>query len=362
MNTNTKLDLEEYLNYIFTWEHESDEHINSIISELNYLLDISKYHFEPDDAIEQKFNELTLLLFEVEKTVVRQTIIQYLANESAIARLLGFGLGMANLLHGEMEYTLSAWSISEEMEIFIKKLETIDFKIAEDMGETVKNYMVTYKRNNQTIAEKGSLRINTSECRVYLLQFMFEVYSKKGELDVATFRKWAHSARLVYDSKEVKDIKDALNNVSKSKDPESAMQSLSKFIASNDDQTSTSLVVGLAFLTMSYDHKIETNQIKSVAVENGIPSEYLNTNAFATRETVEKLIDNLIVTRKIVDQVLTMCEIRRVVDQISAWDNALLGGIHFQNNYKQYFHNLNHASTSFNVAMNLPYPPPTGVV
>jgi hypothetical protein len=354
LNTNTKLDLEEYLNYIFTWENESDEHINSIISELNLLLDISKYHFEPDDAIEQQFNELIVLLFQVERTVIRQKVMQYLANASAITCLFGFGLGMVNLIYAEMEYTLSAWSISEEMEIFLKKLETIDFKIAEDMGETVKNYMVTYKRNNETIAEKGSLRISTTECRVYLLQFMFEIYSKKGQFDVATFRKWAHSARLVYDSKEVKDIQDALNNVSKSKDPEDAIHTLGKFIASNNDQPSTSLVVGLAFLTMSYYHKIETNQLKIVAEEKGIPSEYLSTNGFATRTTVEHLIDNLVVTRKIVSQVLTMCEIKHVVDQIGAWDTALLGGTHFQENYRKYFYNLNHASISFNVATNLP--------
>jgi len=86
-------DLITYLNYLSTWETESDNNIDALISELNLFVTLDD--FESDSIVDKEFDELTDLAITVRNATIAADAIQMAADAAAVASIWSFGLSMA---------------------------------------------------------------------------------------------------------------------------------------------------------------------------------------------------------------------------------------------------------------------------
>ncbi len=85
-------DLITYLNYMSTWETESEENIDGIISEQALFVNLGE--FDSDTAVNAEFTTLYDLSCEVRDLTVAEDATQIAADGAAVAAIWSFGLGM----------------------------------------------------------------------------------------------------------------------------------------------------------------------------------------------------------------------------------------------------------------------------
>jgi hypothetical protein len=86
-------DLITYLNYMSTWDTESDNNISKLIDEHNLFVNLG--NFDSDAAVDKEFGIITDLATTLRNETISANAIQIAADAAAVASIWSFGLGMA---------------------------------------------------------------------------------------------------------------------------------------------------------------------------------------------------------------------------------------------------------------------------
>ncbi|KAK1660049.1 hypothetical protein BDP55DRAFT_677622 [Colletotrichum godetiae] len=196
------------------WTGGSNADIQSLINEHDFFVSLGD--FDPDTAIDKEFNMLVGLATEVRDQTIAADAVQISADAAAVASIWSFGLGMVAFAAFEAAAVIMKVDISRKSTNLNKKMTTVDDDIATLVGPTVSRYITAYKANNKIVAAQQATGMTGQTCRSILLQFMAQIEMSGGKLDVATFKQYANSARKLFDSKEITDVYDALDNLNMS--------------------------------------------------------------------------------------------------------------------------------------------------
>ena len=344
-------DLITYLNYMATWDSESDANIDSIITEQNLFLNVGD--FDSNTAIEEEFKKLTDLAMEVRDLTIAADATQIAADAAAIASIWSFGLGMAAYAALEATELIEKKVISNKSKKLNNKLTTVDTDISSKINENVKNYVAQYKKNNNLIASKAPKGLDTQTCRANLMQFMADVQRRAKKLDAATFRTYAESARLLFNSDEINKVYDALDELNLSAktdaDVQKFMRVLAGFKPPQGVVIAKELLTGISIMIMFYKLRIANNTIKATAKAAGIPLEEVDASAFGVMDAVGKFVTVVAVVMSVVDVIFDIFDIVDVVKQCEKMCNELQGGI--KQSYLNYFNGIRDASKKYKVAI-----------
>lgn len=354
-------DLIAYLNYMATWDSESDNNIDPIISEHNQFINIGD--FDSDSAVNNEFNTLTSLAMQVRNLTIAADATQIAADAAAVASIWSFGLSMAAFAALEAAEVIQQKVISSKSTELNNKLASADTDISVAIGEKVQNYVAIYKSNNNLIASKAPTGLDTRTCRSLLLQFMAAV-ERNTTLTAANFRTWAGSARLVYNSTEINAVYDALDtlNLSQKTDADVAkfMNALAGFKFGG--QAEISLVRNFCIAILFYKLNIATKTIRAQAEAAEIPVEEVDATVFETLDAVGKFVAAVVVIMSVVDVVFQILDIVDVVEQCQKMCDELNGSI--KQSYLDYFNGIKTASAAYKAAISgggtpTPTPAPT---
>lgn len=349
-------DLITYLNYMATWDSESDANIDDIITEQNLFLQVGDY--DSETAVNNEFNKLDDLACEVRDLTIAADATQIAADAAAIASIWSFGLGMAAFAALEASEIIEKKVISDKSKKLNEKLTTADSDISANINENVKNYVTKYKANNNLIASKAPKGLDTKTCRSYLMQFNADVQRRAGKLDAATFKKYAESARLLYNSDEINKVYDALDELNLSAKTEADVQKfMNVLVGFKPPQGVTiakDLLMGISIAIMFRKLQISNKTIKATATEAGIPIEEVNTSAFEAMDAVGKFVTVVAVVMSVVDIVFNILDIVDVVKQCDKMCTQLQGPI--KQSYLDYFNGIKEASKQYKAAIK-PTPP-----
>jgi hypothetical protein len=352
-------DLITYLNYIATWDGESDGNIDPIISEHNQFVNIGD--FDSDGPVNNEFSTLSGLAMEVRNLTISADAIQIAADAAAIASIWSFGLGMAAFAALEATVIIERRVISSKSSALNTKLTTADTDISAAIGDQVKNYVTIYKSNNNLIASKSPVGLDTRTCRSMLLQFMAQV-ERNTTLTSANFRKYAESARLVFNSQEIQAVYDALDTLNLSNrtdaDVQKFMNSLAGFTFGGKE--AIGLVTNFCVAIMFYKLRIANATIRNAAREAEIPIEEVDATVFETLDAVGKIVAVVTVIMSVVDMVFEILDIVDVVEQCNKMCDELNGSI--KQSYLDYFNGIKTASAAYKAAIgggSTPVPTPT---
>jgi hypothetical protein len=354
-------DLITYLNYMSTWDTESDANIDQIISEQTLFINLNT--FDSDTAVDSEFTSLVDLACEVRDLTIAADAIQMAADAAAVASLWSFGLGMAAFVALEASAQIDRAVISSKSKTLNEKLTTADADISAKISPNVAAYVSKYKENNNLIIAKAPKGLDTMTCRANLMQFMAEMQRKSGKLDAATFRQYAESARIVYNSDEINKVYDALDELNFSAKTDADVQKFMNVLAGLKfpplAKLGLSLVTGVSMGILANRMKIANNTIRTQAEEAGIPVEEVNTSAFEAMDAVGKFAAGVVVVMSVVDVVLNILDIVDVVQQCNKMCDQLSGTI--KSSYKSYFNGIKTAAQQYRAAIGAPDPaPPTG--
>ncbi|RJT36283.1 hypothetical protein [Rahnella woolbedingensis] len=351
-------DLITYLNYMSTWDTESDANIDQLITEQTLFIGLQD--FESDSVVDSEFNTLNDLACEVRDLTIAADAIQMAADAAAVASIWSFGLGMAAFVALEAAEQIDKAVISSKSGKLNEKLTSADSDISSQISPNVASYVSKYKENNNLIISKAPKGLDTTTCRSNLMQFMAEIQRKSGKLDAATFRQYAESARIVYNSDEINKVYDALDQLNFSAksdaDVKKFMDVLVGLQLPSQAKFGLTLVTSMSIAIMFYKLKIANTAIKAQAEAAGIPVEEVNTSAFEAMDAVGKFAAVVTVVMSVVDVVLNIIDIVDVVAQCKKMCDQLNGPI--KASYKTYFNGIKTAAQQYREAIGAPTPPP----
>lgn len=198
-----------FLNYMSGWTGATDKDIQSLISEHNLFVLLND--FNSDAAVDSEFNTLVGKAIAVRDETIAADAFQISADAAAIASIWSFGFGMLAFAALEASAVILRATISKHSKDLNTKLTTVDTDIAALINPKVSDYIAAYKANNNIVAAQQAKGMNGQTCRSILLQFMAQIEMAGGKLDVATFKKYANSARMLFNSEEIKAVYDALD-------------------------------------------------------------------------------------------------------------------------------------------------------
>jgi hypothetical protein len=344
-------DLITYLNYISTWETETDENINSLISEHNLFLNLNS--FDSDSVVENEFGVLVDLADEVRNKTIAADVIQIAADAAAVASIWSFGLSMAAFAVLEAEEVIARAVISSESGELNDKLSTIDTDISSQINPNVNSYIVQFKANNNLIASKAPAGIDTRTCRSLLVQFMAEVQRRNRTVDAAAFKKYAESARILYNSSEINKVYDALDvlNLSDRADPD-VKQFMGVLAGLDYPAELLSFIRNFSIGIMAYKLKIANDTIETQAKAAGLPVEEVESDVFGLMDAVGKVATVTAVAMSVVDVVLQIIDIVDVVEQCNKLCEEL--GSTIKDSYKSYFSGIMTAAQQYKAAIATP--------
>lgn len=261
-----------YLNYMSTWDSESDDNINRVITEQELFASLGD--FSSDAAVDAEFNVLTGLATQLRDQTIAADATQIAADAAAVAAIWTFGLGMAAFAALETAEAIEKKFISDKSKELNSKLATVDTDISAKINQNVDLYVIQYKANNDLIVSKAPKGLDTRECRSILMQFTAQVHKNNGTLDVAGFRKYAESARILYNSTEINDVYDALDKLNLSAKSDADVQQFMGFIKGlNFDTTTMAIVRNVSISIMAYKLRIANKTIAENAKAAGLEVE-----------------------------------------------------------------------------------------
>lgn len=340
-------DLITYLNYISTWETESDENIDVLISEQNLFLNLGD--FDSDSAVNKEFTTLDKLALEVEELTISADATQIAADAAAVASIWSFGAGMAAFAILEATEVAEQKTISKKSKSLSDKLTTLDEDISSQINDNVKSYIADYKQNNNLIASKAPQGLDTRTCRGLLLQFMAEV-QKKTTLNNSNFRKYAESARILYNSPEIQDVYDALDTLNLSNRKDVDVQKFMGMLSGlKYPKAALSLVRGSCIMIMSKKMGIANETIQTEAEAAGLPLEEVEASAFETMDAVGQFASAIVVIMSVVDIYFTILDIVDVVKQSKKMRDQLNGPI--KESYRSYFNGIRTSAQQYKKAI-----------
>ncbi|KAL2881649.1 hypothetical protein SGCOL_002795 [Colletotrichum sp. CLE4] len=336
-------DLFAFLNYMSGWTGGSNADIQSLINEHDFFVSLGD--FDPDTAIDKEFNMLVGLATEVRDQTIAADAVQISADAAAVASIWSFGLGMVAFAAFEAAAVIMKVDISRKSTNLNKKMTTVDDDIATLVGPTVSRYITAYKANNKIVAAQQATGMTGQTCRSILLQFMAQIEMSGGKLDVATFKQYANSARKLFDSKEITDVYDALDNLNMSSKNTSIPSKGFTFGGS----TALTIVRISSIGIMANRMKVATKrlaQYNDIAEFVGADKE---TSVFKMMDCWGKFFAGIAVIASVADAVLQILDIIEVVEQTKKLVDELNGTI--KKSYKDFFGGIKNAAKQYNEAI-----------
>ena len=341
-------DLITYLNYMSTWDSQSDANIDKLIDEQKLFARLGD--FSSDDAIDSEFETLIDLAVEVRDMTIAADAIQIAADAAAVASIWSFGLGMAAFVALEAAKAIDEKFISDKSTELNTKLKTVDTDISAKINDNVHLYIVQYKANNELIASNAPKGLDTRTCRSLLMQFMAQVQKANGKLDAAGFKKYAESARTLYNSTEINNVYDALDTLNFSAKTDADIQKFLGYIKGLDyPATELSIVRNFSIAIMYYKLGIANKTIEANAKAAGFEVAEVESSTFGMLDAVGKFVTVVAVILSVVDTVLEIIDIVDVVEQCKKMCDELNGSI--KDSYKSYFNGIKSASQDYNKAI-----------
>ena len=341
-------DLITYLNYMSTWETESEANIDALIAEQNLFLNLGD--FDSDSAVNSEFSTIYNLACEVRDLTIAADATQIAADAAAVAAIWSFGLGMAAFAALEAAEVIEQKVISSKATELNNKLTTADTDISALINPSVSDYIAKYKQNNNLIASKAPAGLDTRTCRGLLLQFLAQV-QRQTTLDASSFKTYAESARRLYNSPEINAVYDALDTLNLSQKTDADVKEFMNVLAGLDyPKTELSMVRGFCIAIMFYKLRIANATIKTQAEAAGLPVEEVEASAFATLDAVGKFITVVAVIMSVVDVVFEVLDIVDVVEQCDKMCDQLNGPI--KDSYTSYFNGIKTAAQQYKAAID----------
>jgi hypothetical protein len=341
-------DLMTYLNYMSTWDSETDDNINKVIKE--HQLFTSLDNFSADAAIDAEFDLLTGLATAVRDNTIAADAIQIAADAAAVGAIWSFGLGMLAFAALEATEAIERKVISDKSKELNEKLKTVDTDISAKISPKVNDYITQYKANNNLIASKAPSGLDTTKCRSILMQFMAKVERKHQTLDTDTFKKYAESARILFKSDEVQAVYDALDELNLSDRSDADVQKFLSFLKGLQfDSTALTIIRSVSIIIMAYKLNIANSTIKDCAKAAGLEVSEVESSAFGMMDAVGKFTAVVAIAMAVVDTVLNVIDIIDVVEQTKEMCTKLDGSI--KQSYKDYFDGIKTAAKQYNDAM-----------
>ncbi|KAM7198857.1 hypothetical protein V8F33_004871 [Rhypophila sp. PSN 637] len=248
-------DLITYLNYMSTWDTESDDNIKRVIEEQELFTAMGD--FQSDSVVDKEFKMLTDLAMEVRNHTIA-------ADAAAVSAIWSFGLSMAAFAVLETTEMIEKSVISSKSKELNEKLKTIDTDIAAGINPSVSSYINKYKANNELISAKAPKGLDNRRCRAIFMQFMAHVHRSAGKLDVKSFKTYAESARKLFNSPEIEAVYAALDKLNLSGKADKDILEFINFLKgwSFPDQWAVSIVRTLSFGVMVYKLNIANEEIR----------------------------------------------------------------------------------------------------
>ncbi|RSL54929.1 hypothetical protein CEP54_009657 [Fusarium duplospermum] len=342
-------DLFTFLNYMSGWTGGTDENIQSLIDEHNLFVSLGD--FNSDAAIETEFNTLVDLATTVRDKTIAADALQISADAAAVASIWSFGLGMVAFATLETSATILRATISTQSKALNDKLTTVDTDIAKLIDPNVFRYIAAYKANNNIVAAKQAKGMDGQTCRSILLQFMAQIEMASGKLDVPTFKQYANSARMLFDSKEIKAVYDALDTLNMSPKSDDDLKNCIDSIKGFTFGGSTALTIVRygSIAIMANRMKVATRRL---AQHNEI-AEFVGaetkTSVFKMMDCWGKFFAGIAVIASVADAVLQILDIVEVVEQTKKMVDELDGKI--KTSYKDFFNGIKEAAKHYNEAI-----------
>jgi len=337
-----------YLNYVSTWDTETDDNINRIISEQELFASVGDY--SSDSAVDAEFNTLVGLAKTLRDETIAADATQIAADGAAVAAIWTFGLGMAAFAALETAEAIEKKFISDKSKELNGKLATVDTDISANVNQQVNLYVVQYKANNDLIAAKAPKGLDSRQCRSILMQFTAQVHKYNGTLDVAGFRKYAQSARKLFNSNEISDVYDALDKLNLSAKSDTDVQEYMSFIKGlNFNSTAMTIIRNVSISIMAYKLNIANKTIAECAKAAGLEVAEVESSAFGMMDAIGKFTAVVAVVMSVVDTVLEILDIVDVVEQTKKMCDELDGSI--KTSYKAYFNGIKTASQQYVAAI-----------
>ncbi|RUP52014.1 hypothetical protein BC936DRAFT_143527 [Jimgerdemannia flammicorona] len=341
-------DLFTFLAYMSGWTGGTDEHIQSLIKEHNLFVSLGD--FDSDTVIDKEFNTLVDMATTVRDETIAADALEIAGDAAAVAAIWSFGLGMVAFAAFEASALLLRANISSKSKDLNNKLTTVDTDIAGLIDSRVYQYIAAYKANNSIVAAKQAKGMDGQTCRSILLQFMAQIELAEGKLDVATFKKYANSARVLFDSDEIKAVYDALDKLNLSAKSDDDLKNCIDSIKGFTFGGSTALTmvrIGSIYI-MANRMNVAT---KKLAQYNEI-AEFVGaekqTSVFKMMDCWGKFFAGIAVIVSVADAVLQIIDIVEVVEQTKKMVDELNGKI--KTSYKDFFNNIKEAAKHYNDA------------
>jgi cellobiose-specific phosphotransferase system component IIB len=188
------------------------------------------------------------------------------------------------------------------------------------------------------------------------MQFMAEVQRKNKTLDAKAFRKYAESARGIFNSEEIQKVYDALDELNLSDRSDEDVKKCMDVIVGLKfpGETELSIVRNISIAIMAYKLRIANTVIETQAKAAGIPVEEVDASAFGTMDAVGKFTATLVVIMSVVDVVLNIIDIVDVVEQCNKMCDQLDSTI--KRSYKSYFNGIKTSAKEYKDAISPPSP------
>lgn len=341
-----------YLNYISNWSLESYKNIECLISEFKAFLKLKDLN--PDPIIDEEFTKLVSLATTVRDVTIAADATQLAADAAAVAMIWTFGLSMAVYAALEVTEIIERAVISDKSAELNKKLKDLDVTLASKMGSNVKAYITKYKANNKIIVEQAT-ELDKNMCRSYLMQFMANVQRKATSFDVATFRRFARAARIMYNSKQIQAVYAQLDKYvlgNKNDDDTTALMKVTaQFLDDLHMPSDYSCLITGEVLSTMLSAKVTPEHISKVARRVGYPIEEVDDAAVSISESVGTFTAVVGVVLGIVNSVLIIINIVDVVHQYDKWIAELDGPI--RKHYKDFYNGLCASSKKYRKAVGL---------
>lgn len=342
-------DMFTFLNYMSGWTGGTDENIQSLINEHNLFVSLD--NFNSDTAIETEFNTLVDMATDVRDKTVAADALQISADAAAVASIWSFGLGMVAFAAFETTATILRAVISSRSKDLNKKLTTVDIDIAALIDPKVYQYITAYKANNNIVAAKQAKGMDGQTCRSILLQFMAQIETASGKLDVATFKQYANSARMLFNSEEIKAVYNALDKLNMSPKSDDDLKNCIDSIKGFTFGGSTALTlvrygsIGIMANRMNVATK-KLAQYNEIAEFVGAETK---TSVFKMMDCWGKFFAGIAVIASVTDAVLEIIDIVDVMEQSKKMVDELNGKI--KTSYKDFFNGIREAAKHYNEAV-----------
>lgn len=229
-------------------------------------------------------------------------------------------------------------------------MKTVDTDISAKIDDDVHKYIVLYKANNDLIASTAPKGLDTRTCRSLLMQFMAQVHKDNGKLDAAGFKKYAESARILYNSSEINVVYNALDILKFSAKTDTDVQKFLEYLKGLDyPATELSIVRNFSIAVMYCKLNISNKTIEENAKAAGYEVAEVESSTFGMLDAVGKFVAVVAVVMSVVETVLEVISIVDVVEQSQKMCDELNGSI--KDSYKAYFNGIKTASQNYNIAI-----------